>query len=63
MEVDAVKRIGIIGVGEIGRAIVTGLCDGGDKSLEVFLPLEERARSRSCPSASRACGCASTISR
>lgn len=32
-----VKRIGIIGVGEIGRAIVTGLCDGGDKSPEVFL--------------------------
>jgi pyrroline-5-carboxylate reductase len=29
-----VKRIGIIGVGEIGRAIVTGLCDG---SPEVFL--------------------------
>ncbi|MBL1097664.1 NAD(P)-binding domain-containing protein [Streptomyces coffeae] len=37
MEVDAVKRIGIIGVGEIGRAIVTGLCDGDDKSPEVFL--------------------------
>jgi pyrroline-5-carboxylate reductase len=36
-----VKRIGIIGVGEIGRAIVTGLCDGGDESPdespEVFL--------------------------
>ncbi|XVQ07299.1 NAD(P)-binding domain-containing protein [Spirillospora sp. CA-255316] len=31
------KRIGIIGVGEIGRAIVTGLCDGGDTSPEVFL--------------------------
>lgn len=31
------KRIGIIGVGEIGRAIVTGLCDGGDESPEVFL--------------------------
>ncbi|MFJ9411431.1 NAD(P)-binding domain-containing protein [Streptomyces sp. NPDC101393] len=31
------KRIGIIGVGEIGRAIVTGLCDGGGKSPEVFL--------------------------
>ncbi|MWA15801.1 NAD(P)-binding domain-containing protein [Streptomyces sp. BA2] len=31
------KRIGIIGVGEIGRAIVTGLCDGADESPEVFL--------------------------
>ncbi|MFC7304590.1 NAD(P)-binding domain-containing protein [Streptomyces monticola] len=31
------ERIGIIGVGEIGRAIVTGLCDGVDKSPEVFL--------------------------
>ncbi|MFE7314703.1 NAD(P)-binding domain-containing protein [Streptomyces sp. NPDC057555] len=31
------KRIGIIGVGEIGRAIVTGLCGGGDKPPEVFL--------------------------
>ncbi|MFD4481610.1 NAD(P)-binding domain-containing protein [Streptomyces sp. NPDC058471] len=31
------KRIGIIGVGEIGRAIVTGLCDGGGTSREVFL--------------------------
>jgi pyrroline-5-carboxylate reductase len=35
-----VKRIGIIGVGEIGRALVAGLCDGGDRgdeSPEVFL--------------------------
>ncbi|MFC5834486.1 NAD(P)-binding domain-containing protein [Nonomuraea insulae] len=31
------KRIGIIGVGEIGRAIVVGLCDGADKPPEVFL--------------------------
>ncbi|MGN9846871.1 NAD(P)-binding domain-containing protein [Nonomuraea sp. H19] len=31
------KRIGIIGVGEIGRAVVVGLCDGADKSPEVFL--------------------------
>lgn len=31
------QRIGIIGVGEIGRAIVMGLCDGGDKPPEVFL--------------------------
>ncbi|MDW6060954.1 NAD(P)-binding domain-containing protein [Streptomyces sp. FXJ1.4098] len=28
MEADTVKHIGIIGVGEIGRAIVMGLCDG-----------------------------------
>ncbi|GGV03954.1 pyrroline-5-carboxylate reductase [Streptomyces albospinus] len=31
------KRIGIIGVGEIGRAIVMGLRHGGDESSEVFL--------------------------
>ncbi len=31
------ERIGIIGVGEIGRAIVTGLCDGDDAPPEVFL--------------------------
>lgn len=31
------KRIGIIGVGEIGRAIVTGLRHAGDTSAEVFL--------------------------
>ncbi|MEV1245631.1 NAD(P)-binding domain-containing protein [Nonomuraea sp. NPDC050022] len=31
------QRIGIIGVGEIGRAIVMGLCDGGGESPEVFL--------------------------
>ncbi|THV33450.1 NAD(P)-binding domain-containing protein [Glycomyces buryatensis] len=31
------KRIGIIGVGEIGRAIVMGLRDGGDETPEVFL--------------------------
>ncbi|MQY08907.1 NAD(P)-binding domain-containing protein [Actinomadura macrotermitis] len=31
------KRIGIIGAGEIGRAIVTGLCDGDDEAPEVFL--------------------------
>ncbi|MEU6991039.1 NAD(P)-binding domain-containing protein [Streptomyces sp. NPDC046465] len=31
------KRIGIIGVGEIGRALVTGLCDGDEKTPEVFL--------------------------
>ncbi|MGO4419389.1 NAD(P)-binding domain-containing protein, partial [Streptomyces sp. MCAF7] len=43
MEADTVKRIGIIGVGEIGRAIVTGLCDGAeaadgaDGPPEVFL--------------------------
>jgi pyrroline-5-carboxylate reductase len=32
-----VKRIGIIGVGEIGRAVVTGLRHDGDESAEVFL--------------------------
>ncbi|WP_345572850.1 NAD(P)-binding domain-containing protein [Nonomuraea rosea] len=37
MEDDIVQRIGIIGVGEIGRAIVAGLCDGGGESPEVFL--------------------------
>ena len=37
MEEDAVKRIGIIGVGEIGRALVAGLCDGADTPPEVFL--------------------------
>ncbi|MEU5082044.1 MULTISPECIES: NAD(P)-binding domain-containing protein [Streptomyces] len=31
------QRIGIIGVGEIGRAMVEGLCDGGGTSPEVFL--------------------------
>ncbi|MFF7649276.1 NAD(P)-binding domain-containing protein [Streptomyces sp. NPDC007983] len=31
------KRIGIIGVGEIGRAIVMGLRHGGDELPEVFL--------------------------
>ncbi|MFG1947293.1 NAD(P)-binding domain-containing protein [Nonomuraea sp. NPDC048826] len=31
------KRIGIIGVGEIGRAIVVGLCEGAGNSPEVFL--------------------------
>lgn len=31
------KRIGIIGVGEIGRAIVAGLYEGDDQSPEVFL--------------------------
>ncbi|MEV0666492.1 NAD(P)-binding domain-containing protein [Actinomadura luteofluorescens] len=31
------KRIGIIGVGEIGRAIVEGLYDRGDDAPEVFL--------------------------
>ncbi|MFI0450117.1 NAD(P)-binding domain-containing protein [Actinomadura sp. 6N118] len=31
------KRIGIIGVGEIGRAIVVGLCEGDDESPKVLL--------------------------
>ncbi|MEV0576089.1 MULTISPECIES: NAD(P)-binding domain-containing protein [unclassified Streptomyces] len=31
------KRIGIIGVGEIGRALVAGLCDGVEKPPQVFL--------------------------
>ncbi|MEV0829010.1 NAD(P)-binding domain-containing protein [Nonomuraea rubra] len=30
-------RIGIVGVGEIGRAIVTGLCEGDDKAPELLL--------------------------
>ncbi|MEV5711893.1 NAD(P)-binding domain-containing protein [Actinoallomurus sp. NPDC052274] len=37
MEEDTVQRIGIIGVGEIGRAIVDGLYEGGDDAPEVFL--------------------------
>ncbi|MGV4926374.1 NAD(P)-binding domain-containing protein [Streptomyces sp. BHT-5-2] len=37
MEEDTVQRIGIIGVGEIGRAIVEGLRNGGGASPEVFL--------------------------
>jgi pyrroline-5-carboxylate reductase len=36
-EEDTVKSIGIIGVGEIGRAIVTGLHHGGGAAPEVFL--------------------------
>ncbi|WP_116245864.1 NAD(P)-binding domain-containing protein [Nocardiopsis sp. FIRDI 009] len=31
------KRIGIIGVGEIGRAIVDGLCDGVEEPPEIHL--------------------------
>ncbi|MFI6644679.1 NAD(P)-binding domain-containing protein [Streptomyces sp. NPDC050504] len=31
------KRIGIIGVGEIGRAVVVGLCEGVEEAPEVFL--------------------------
>ncbi|MGW0883177.1 NAD(P)-binding domain-containing protein [Streptomyces sp. NPDC002671] len=31
------ERIGIIGVGEIGRAIVVGLCDGVEEPPEIFL--------------------------
>ncbi|MDT0318192.1 NAD(P)-binding domain-containing protein [Streptomyces millisiae] len=31
------KSVGVIGVGEIGRAIVEGLCGGDDESPEVFL--------------------------
>ncbi|UJB40092.1 NAD(P)-binding domain-containing protein [Streptomyces sp. A1-5] len=37
MEEGTVKRIGVIGVGEIGRAIVMSLRRGGDESSEVFL--------------------------
>lgn len=38
-----VGRIGIIGVGEIGRAVVSGLCDGVGTPPEVFLsPRGER---------------------
>ncbi|GAA0421611.1 NAD(P)-binding domain-containing protein [Streptomyces luteireticuli] len=31
------ERIGIIGVGEIGRAIVAGLCDGVEEPPEIYL--------------------------
>lgn len=31
------ERIGIVGVGEIGRALVEGLCGGDDDAPEVFL--------------------------
>ncbi|MFE1770923.1 NAD(P)-binding domain-containing protein [Streptomyces sp. NPDC059008] len=31
------ERIGIIGVGEIGRAIVDGLCDGVEQPPEIYL--------------------------
>jgi pyrroline-5-carboxylate reductase len=31
-----VQRIGIIGVGEIGRAIVDGLCDGVAEPPEIY---------------------------
>ncbi|UNS96666.1 NAD(P)-binding domain-containing protein [Streptomyces tubbatahanensis] len=37
MEERTVERIGIIGVGEIGRALVLGLYHGGDESPQVFL--------------------------
>ncbi|WP_233580725.1 hypothetical protein [Streptomyces triticirhizae] len=37
MEADTVRRVGIIGVGEIGKAIVEGLRGGGGASPEVFL--------------------------
>ncbi|RNG17793.1 pyrroline-5-carboxylate reductase [Streptomyces botrytidirepellens] len=37
MEATAVKRIGIIGVGKIARALVVGLCDGPGEPPEVFL--------------------------
>ncbi|MFD5319003.1 NAD(P)-binding domain-containing protein [Streptomyces sp. NPDC127098] len=31
------RSVGVIGVGEIGRAVVEGLCGGNDESPEVFL--------------------------
>ncbi|WP_246268238.1 NAD(P)-binding domain-containing protein [Nonomuraea typhae] len=37
VEAGTVKRIGVIGVGEIGRAVVTGLCEGAGEHPEIFL--------------------------
>ncbi len=37
MEEGTVKHLGIIGVGEIGRAIVAGLCDGTGEPPEIHL--------------------------
>jgi pyrroline-5-carboxylate reductase len=37
MEAGTVQRIGIIGVGEIGRAVVEGLRNGDGPSPDVFL--------------------------
>ncbi|WP_245599740.1 NAD(P)-binding domain-containing protein [Embleya scabrispora] len=42
------RRIGIIGVGEIGRAVVEGLCDGGGASPDVFSPRGARTAAELC---------------
>jgi pyrroline-5-carboxylate reductase len=36
-EGNTMQRIGIIGVGEIGKSLVTGLCEGTDQAPEVYL--------------------------
>ncbi|GAA2434119.1 hypothetical protein GCM10010433_38520 [Streptomyces pulveraceus] len=65
------RRIGIIGGGEIGRTIVTGLYDASGASpeaereaeAEVFLSPGEPARPQNCPSAARTYGSAPTTMR
>lgn len=58
MEEDTAQSIGIVGGGEIGRAIVEGLCNGGSVSPDAFLFPGEPAPPPDCPSASRTSMCA-----